>query len=264
MQTGHDSVGARAGRWLAATVGAVVLVAAAGVAVGAIGASSASAHVVQPQPRAGTCHQRGSGLYALPDPRCTPGLRNPAVTQRTIGTTICRSGWTSVVRPPEAITRPEKAASMRAYGDRLSASHYEYDHFLPLELGGAVNAAGNLWPEPDYPTRQGFYLNPKDRLENALKARVCARRMPLATAQHLIVANWVSAYRTYVGTTGSGGTTGGTSAGGYYASSYRTAHEIYCADDPAWKSLSPTYLVHFATLAQALARFPGRTLHRPC
>ena len=52
--------------------------------------------------------------------------------------------------------------------------------------------------------------------------------------------------------------------GGYYASSYPTAHDIYCADDPAWKTLSKKYLVHFATLAQARARFPGRLLHRPC
>ncbi len=167
------------------------------------------------------------------------------------------------MRPPASITAVEKRASMRAYGDRLGASHYEYDHFLPLELGGAVNAAGNLWPEPDYARRQGFYLNPKDRLENVLKSRVCAGRLPLATAQRLIVGNWPAAYRTYVGATSSGG--GSVVAkGGYYASSYATAHYVYCADDPAWKALSPKYLVHFATLAQALARFPGRRLHRPC
>ena len=61
---------------------------------------------------------------------------------------------------------------------------------------------------------------------------------------------------------GAGG--GGTSAGGYYASSYQTASTIYCADDPAWRDLSPTYLVHFATLAQAMARFPSYHLHQTC
>ena len=36
---------------------------------------------------------------------------------------------------------------------------------MPLELGGAVNDPRNLWPEPDYATAAGFYLNPKDHLE---------------------------------------------------------------------------------------------------
>lgn len=241
-----------------------VLAVAAASAFGAIGASGASAHTVQKQPAPGTCHQRGSGLFARPDAHCTPGLRNPSVRQATIRTTICRSGWTATVRPPASITAVEKRASLRSYGDRLSASHYEYDHFLPLELGGAVNAAGNLWPEPDYARRQGFYLNPKDRLENVLKSRVCSGRLPLVTAQRLIVGNWPAAYRTYVGATSSSSAAGGVASGGYYASSYRTARDIYCADDPAWHALSPKYLVHFATLTQALARFPGRRLHRPC
>lgn len=159
--------------------------------------SSASAHKVQRQPRAGTCHARGSGLDVLPDRHCTPGLRNPAVTPRTIRTTICASGWTARVRPPASITEPEKGASMAAYGDHGRRASYEYDHLIPLELGGAVNAAGNLWPEPDYPNHSGFYANPKDHLENALNHLVCKGRMSLLNAQELIAGNWVAAYRKY-------------------------------------------------------------------
>ena len=159
--------------------------------------SSASAHKVQPQPHAGTCHARGSGLYALPDRPCTPGLRNPAVTPTTIRQTICSGGWTGRVRPPESITGPEKRASMAAYGNRGRLSSYEYDHLIPLELGGALNAAGNLWPEPDDASHSGFYANPKDHLENALNHLVCRGRMPLLTAQELIAGNWVAAYRKY-------------------------------------------------------------------
>jgi hypothetical protein len=133
--------------------------------------SSAGAHVVQRQPPAGSCHARGSGVYARPDRRCTPGAVNPAVTQATIGSTICRPGWTGTVRPPESVTEPEKLASMAAYGVRGAAA-YEYDHDVPLELGGAVNDPRNLWPEPDYPQHAGFYANPKDRLENALTRMV--------------------------------------------------------------------------------------------
>jgi hypothetical protein len=157
--------------------------------------SSASALVVQPQPRPGSCHAIGVGLFSRPDPRCAPGTLNPAVTQASIGSTICRSGWTSVVRPPESVTAREKRASMAAYGISGATRGYEYDHVVPLELGGALNDARNLWPEPDYASRGGFYLNPKDRLENALKRLVCARRLTLAQAQREIAGDWVAAYR---------------------------------------------------------------------
>jgi hypothetical protein len=159
--------------------------------------SSASALVVQRQPPSGSCHALGRGLYERPDPRCTPGSVNPAVTQASIGTTICRSGWTATVRPPESITYPEKRASMSAYGLRGATSRYEYDHFVPLELGGAVNDARNLWPEPDYAAREGFYLNPKDRLEYALRGMVCDGSMSLSRAQRIIAGDWVSAYYRY-------------------------------------------------------------------
>lgn len=151
--------------------------------------SSASNHVVQPQPAPGSCHAIGSGLYSRPDPACTPGARNPRVTQATIHRTICRSGWTSAVRPPESVTEQEKRASMAAYGDHRSLSHYEYDHFVPLELGGATNDRRNLWPEP------GSSPNPKDRVEDYLNGLVCGGRMSLAKAQREIVANWVKIAR---------------------------------------------------------------------
>jgi hypothetical protein len=159
--------------------------------------STASGSVVQHQPRAGSCRARPPGLYARPDPRCTPGALNPAVTRATVSSTICRSGWTATVRPAESITEPEKFASMEAYGDEGDASVYEYDHLVPLELGGAVNDARNLWPEPDYGSYSGYYRNPKDHLERTLNRLVCSGRMPLVQAQRLIATDWVSAYRRY-------------------------------------------------------------------
>lgn len=151
--------------------------------------SSASNHVVQPQPKPGSCHATGSGRFSLPDRRCTPGALNPAVRQGTIYRTICRAGWTSMVRPPVSISEPEKFASMAAYGDRRSASHYEYDHLVPLELGGATNAPRNLWPEP------GSTPNPKDSVENTLRRQVCDGKLKLVRAQQLIATNWVKEYR---------------------------------------------------------------------
>lgn len=160
-----------------------------GVASNGLVYSTTSNDVIQPQPAAGACHARGHGLYSFPDPRCTPGALNPAVTQTTIGRTICRSGWSERVRPHESITEPEKYASIAAYGDRGSASGYEYDHFVPLELGGATNDRRNLWPEP------GASPNPKDKVEDYLNGEVCDGKMTLSRAQHLIVTNWVMWYR---------------------------------------------------------------------
>lgn len=154
--------------------------------------SNASATVVQPQPRPDTCRARDTGLFSLPDPRCTPGAVSPAVTQANISSTICRRGYTEKVRPPESVTEPEKKASLAAYGDTEPLHEYEYDHLVPLELGGAVNDPRNLWPEP------GASPNPKDALEDRLRSMVCDGELTLAAARAAIATNWVSAYRRLV------------------------------------------------------------------
>src|SRR3984885_3656164 len=154
-------------------------------AAGALAVSSASGSTVQPQPTPGSCHATGSGEYSEPDAACTPGALNPAVTQATIGQTICVSGYTTNIRPSTSITDPEKLASMAAYDDGTRTSAYEYDHLISLELGGAVNDPRDLWPEP------GASPNPKDSVENTLHSMVCDGQIRLARAQHIIATRWV-------------------------------------------------------------------------
>jgi hypothetical protein len=51
-----------------------------------------------------------------PDPTCTPGALNPAVTQATIGSTICKSGWTATIprrRPTPARSKPRRSPRLR-------------------------------------------------------------------------------------------------------------------------------------------------------
>jgi hypothetical protein len=139
-----------------------------------------------------TCHARGHGLFSLPDPVCTPGAVSRRVTQTSIGSTICVPGYTETVRPPESVTEPEKFQSMKAYGDTKSPHDFEFDHLIPLELGGAANDPRNLWPEP------GSSPNPKDRLENFLREQVCDGSMTLAQAQHIVATNWVAYYRRHI------------------------------------------------------------------
>ena len=150
--------------------------------------SHASSRIVQRQPPAGSCHVRGRYPFNTPDPHCTPGALNPAVTQASIYQTICRSGYSSRIRPSTSVTGPEKRASIRAYGFHQSPSNYEYDHLISLELGGAANDSRNLWPE------NGASPNLKDKVENYLHARVCENRVSLARAQRIVALDWVAFY----------------------------------------------------------------------
>ena len=132
----------------------------------------------------GSCHYRDSGK--LPDPRCTPGSFDPAVTQANIRQTICVSGYTKTVRPPsEQTDRFKYDHAYPAYGVPQSKKT-ELDHLVSLELGGS-NDAANLWPEtPPTP-------NPKDKVENALHEAVCDGRVTLAAAQRAIAGDWLTA-----------------------------------------------------------------------
>ncbi len=162
-----------------------------------IGPGAQSTYTVQPQPAPGSCHYTYLGSDPLPDPHCTPGAVDPQVTQADIGSTVCSSGFTSTVRPPEHVTEQEKAASAAAYGYTGSFHVAEYDHLIPLELGGDPNDPANLWVEPpDNPDATSF-ANTKDRLEDRLNSLVCSGQLPLAVAQQAIASSWVTAYQAY-------------------------------------------------------------------
>lgn len=133
-----------------------------------------------------SCHARTEQGQTLPDPQCTPGALNPAVTQATIGSTICKRGWTATIRPPVSYTDRIKRESIVAYG--LPANtRGELDHLASLELGGSPTAVANLWIEP------GPIPNAKDQVEGALNHAVCSGRVTLAAAQRAIETDWVTA-----------------------------------------------------------------------
>jgi hypothetical protein len=188
----------------------------------------------------------------LPRHAFTPGVALLATRAR-----ICIPGY---ARGARDVSDAEKAAVYARYGVAWIPYAHEVDHLISLELGGS-NAIRNLWPEP-YAGRWG--ARTKDVLENRLHDLVCEGRLALRAAQRQEARDWVAAYRRYVGSLPTSRGSAGSSPGGLYASSYPTASKIYCADDPAWHELSPTYLVHFATFTQAKARFPGYHLHQPC
>lgn len=140
-----------------------------------------------PAPHTCTLHHQTG--HDLPDPTCTPGTVNLAVTQDNLGTTICRVGWTATVRPPVSVTGKLKKQLDAAYG-LPTTTDGELDHLISLELGGAPADPANLWIEP------GAIPNPKDTVENQLHRAVCSRLIPLATAQQAIAGDWSTALAT--------------------------------------------------------------------
>ena len=137
-----------------------------------------------------TCSQ---SYLPLPDPTCTPGAWNPDVTQSTIDSTICVSGWTSTVRPPTSYTNPLNVQQIAEYGySDTSTSDYEEDHLIPLELGGAPKDPNNLWPEP-HAAYGGYTSTNKDTVENRLKTAVCNGTVTLNDARNAIATDWTTA-----------------------------------------------------------------------
>ena len=186
MSHGERGAG-RPGPRRAPTAKAWGIAGGAAAAVATIGVAALLASHSGPSPSApatGTedaCHA-GTVTYCV---------LNPAVTQATIESTICVSGWTKTVRPPESYTDKLKAQQIADQGLPGGPADYEEDHRMPLELGGAPSDPLNLSPEsPASP-------NSKDGDETKLKKEVCAGQVSLVQAQHQLVAMWLAGYPAY-------------------------------------------------------------------
>lgn len=123
-----------------------------------------------------------------------PGVLNPDVTQETIYQTICVSGWTKTVRPNVRITNKIKRALLAKVSDE-NPKHYELDHNISLQLGGALDDAGNLWLQP-YAGKCGARV--KDVIEGKLKRLICAGSITLGEAQQEITRDWVASYNKHI------------------------------------------------------------------
>lgn len=106
----------------------------------------------------------------------TPGDVFPGATAGQ----VCTPGWATAHRDRLSV-RQERVVLAR-YGlptewATESGHISEWDHLVPLELGGA-NGTGNIWPMTNHDQDQR-----KDRLENRLHREVCDGEMGLAEAQ---------------------------------------------------------------------------------
>lgn len=136
-----------------------------------------------------------SYLAVLPDHSETPGTVDPAIDPRTLSATICNPAYLS-----DRTSRPSWTADVRR---RLVAKrhpgmvpeNYALDQLVPTSLGGAQSDARNLWLQPWTGT---WNASRKDILEHLLNRMVCARELPLGTAQQMIARDWTETYRRFV------------------------------------------------------------------
>lgn len=127
------------------------------------------------------CHVHFENSNPLPDPKCTPGAIQSSDT-----VAVCTSGWATAHREEFSVAQREAAFAVYGIITANPAGYGEYDHLIPLELGGA-NTTANLWPE------EGPIPNAKDTVENALHAAVCSGEVSLRTAQLAISGDWTTA-----------------------------------------------------------------------
>lgn len=137
----------------------------------------------------------------LPKTNRTPGVIDPAVKQSNIDQNVCTSGYTATLRPNVKKTNAIKKKQLAAWGytDR-NMKHYEEDHLISLQLGGAADDEGNLWPE-HYSGKWGARV--KDTLEGELNRRICSSsndpdHITLKEGQDAISTDWKAAYAKYV------------------------------------------------------------------
>lgn len=155
-----------------------------------------TAGIQGPVPAPGSCHYRHTANgEVLPDPHCTPGAVDTAVTQANIRQTICRSGgYSDSVRPPLELTEALKYKLLAAYGVPASKIRdYELDHLVPESTGGS-SSTYNLWPEPNndagrYP-RSEYVANDKDEIEHRAWEAVCDHKAHLGRVQQAMATNW--------------------------------------------------------------------------
>lgn len=119
----------------------------------------------------------------------TPGETRPIKLDE-----ICRNPQAEVV----TVNIPEETRRkvFDEYGINGRADNFEVDYLITPDLGGAESIR-NLWPQP-YSARWNARV--KDQLEQRLHQLVCTGKVDLATAQHDIAADWIGAYKKYVGT----------------------------------------------------------------
>jgi hypothetical protein len=124
----------------------------------------------------------------LPDKALTPGATLPVNLSD-----VCSQREENL--DPAVSDRVRKVV-FQEYGITSSTKPdgYQVDYLINPQLGGTADVR-NLWPEPYGPTVWNAHA--KDALEDRLHRMVCDKQIDLASAQHAIATDWISAYKKY-------------------------------------------------------------------
>ena len=134
-------------------------------------------------------------VRALPDPAMTPGAVDRLVTLADLCPVAHPTAQRDATTYQKNIVFGEYGIEREPDGNRIGGP-YKVDHLISLDLGGS-NDLKNLWPLSYSATPWNAHR--KDALENRLHALVCAGAISLTVAQAAIGADWIAAYRTYIG-----------------------------------------------------------------
>jgi hypothetical protein len=98
---------------------------------------------------------------------------HPAVTQETIGATICVSGWTKTVRPPVSVTNAAKRRLIQELEipEELLVD-FELDHWMPIDRRTRTAACRSDW----FHSRLGNRKNQRSTGRSDQRHRACADR----------------------------------------------------------------------------------------
>ncbi len=126
-----------------------------------------------------------------PNPALTPGVALPISESE-----VCSGGVSPQVASSVPAAMGREVFARYGIQDPGNRS-YELDFLIAPELGGAPEP-GNFWPQPY--SAPGWNSHVKDALEDRLHQLVCEEKISLATAQHEIATDWISAYKKYFDT----------------------------------------------------------------
>jgi hypothetical protein len=123
----------------------------------------------------------------LPDVQLTPGHAG-----HDTAADICKPEYDN---PASNIPIKLKERVFAKYRLNKYEVGYNVDHLIPVRLGGS-NSTTNLWPQP---LAGEWCWQRKNKLEHRLRKLVCSGRLALKQAQQEIAADWIRAYKKYVG-----------------------------------------------------------------
>jgi hypothetical protein len=124
-----------------------------------------------------------------PSPRAT---LTPGAVIRASASEVCTPEFEGRVHVVPASLKHKVFQEYRIPNAHLR--NYEIDYLITPELGGS-DEIENLWPQPYTAPVWNAYV--KDALEERLHQLVCDKRLDLATAQHEMSSDWITAYKKY-------------------------------------------------------------------